>query len=239
MSAVGARGRHRRVARGLVLLPVLTLCAVVVLAAGYVSYVLWPRWPAPAAAPNVPALPVIVGEVTFNIPPGTIRVPMQRKPGVQERVDLAFLWPSLAPAGNAKSAQPPTPAMKHEPKPVDRVFATITATNGALPPIERLRTIYPRYTAKEPEPTSAGLVAFRFRDGTPYQGEDLIYDAANPERFFIRCTHDGAGHVPGTCLAERRMRNADMIIRFPREWLSDWRMVAAGIERLISGLKPH
>jgi hypothetical protein len=119
------------------------------------------------------------------------------------------------------------------------VFVTITAANGALPPAERLRIIYPRYTAKHPEPTSAGLVALSFRDGTPYQGEDLIYAAANPERFFIRCTHDGAGRIPGTCLAERRMRNADMIVRFPRDWLSDWQAVADGIERLIGSLRPH
>jgi hypothetical protein len=231
------RGR-RRMPPGLVLLPMFILCAVIVVAAGYVSYVLWPRWPGSVAAPNAPALPVIVGEVTFNIPPGAIRVPVQRKPGVQERVDLAFLWPSLAPPYAGKAAPPP-PVAHAEPNPIDRVFVTITAANGALPPIERLKTIYPRYTAKEPEPTSAGLVALSFRDGTPYHGEDLIYDAANPERFFIRCTHDGAGRIPGTCLAERRMRNADMIVRFPREWLSDWPAVAGGIERLIGVLRPH
>jgi hypothetical protein len=35
------------------------------------------------------------------------------------------------------------------------------------------------------------------------------------------------------------MRNADMIVRFPRAWLSDWREVASGIGRLIGSLKPH
>ena len=237
--ANSSRRARRRVARGLLLLPMFTLCAVFLLAAGYVSYVLWPRWPEPAVAPNAPALPIMVGEVTFNIPPGAIRVPVQRKPGVQERVDLAFLWPTLAPATGARPAPHPGPPAHAEPGPLDRIFVTITATNGALPPIERLKTIYPRYTAKEPEPTSAGLVAVSFRDGTPYQGEDLIYDAADPERFFIRCTHDAPGHVPGTCLVERRMRNADMIVRFPRAWLTDWREVASGIGRLIGSLKPH
>jgi hypothetical protein len=227
-------------ARGFVLLPMLGLCALVVAAAGYVSFVLWPRWPGQAVAPNAPSLPVIVGEVTFNIPPAAIRVPMQRKPGVHERLDLVFLWPSLAPPDSAKSVQfPPAAGVKHEPKPIDRVFVTITAANGALSPVERLKTIYPRYSAKDPQPTSAGLLAFRFRDGTPYQGEDLIYDAANPDRFFLRCTQAGSAQIPGTCLAERRMRSADMIIRFPRDWLTDWHVVAAGIERLIGGLKPH
>jgi hypothetical protein len=241
--AVGAgkpsrRGR-RRVARGLVLLPMFTMCAVVVLAAGYVSYVLWPRWPGPVVAPDAPALPIMVGEVTFNIPPAAIRVPVQRKPGVQERVDLAFLWPSLAPPGLARKTEPPQSPPPVEPAPIDRIFVSITASNGALTPVERLKTIYPRYTAKDPAPLSAGLLSLSFREGSPYQGEDLIYEAADPERFFVRCTRDGPGRVPGTCLAERRMRSADMIIRFPREWLGDWRTVASGIERLIGTLKPH
>jgi len=234
-----SRRTRRRVARGIALLPLLLLCAVALLAAGYVSYVLWPRWPEAAVAPDAPALPVMIGEVTFNIPPAAIRVPVQRKPGVQERVDLAFLWPSLAPPPSGRPAPHPAPSAAAELAPIDRLFVTITATNGALAPLERLKTIYPRYTAKDPEPSAAGLLALGFREGTPYQGEDLVYDAANPERFFVRCTHGGPGRIPGTCLAERRMRNADMIVRFPREWLSDWRAVAGGIERLIGSLKPH
>jgi hypothetical protein len=216
----------------------LALCVAMTLAVGYVCYVLWPRWPGPPVAPSAPALPIIVGEVTFNIPPAAIRIPVQRKPGVQERVDLAFLWPSLAPPTSEKLAV--VPAAPHaEPKPVDRLFVTITASNGALAPAERLKTIYPRYTEKEPEPSSAGLVSLSFRDGTPYQGEDLIYQAADPERFFVRCTYGAPGHVPGTCLAERRMHSADMIVRFPRDWLSDWQSVANGIDRLIGSLNPH
>jgi hypothetical protein len=213
------------------------LCTVVVLAAGYVSYILWPRWPGPAVVPDAPALPIMIGDVTFNIPPGAIRMPVQRKPGAQERVDLAFLWPSLAPPGAA--AAPRVPAETSELKPIDRIFVTITAANGALSPVERLKTIYPRYTAEEPEPASAGMVALRFRDGTPYQGEDLIYDATHPERFFLRCTRRGPGHIPGTCLAERRLHNVDLIIRFPRDWMTDWRKVASGINRLIASLRPH
>jgi hypothetical protein len=221
------------------LLPLSALAVVAVLAVAYVGFVLWPRWPEPAVPPNAPALPIMVGEVTFNIPPGAIRAKIQRKPGVQERVDLAFLWPSLTPAGRAKLL-PRAPAAEHaDPKPLARVFVTITASNGALSPLERFKTIYPRYAAKEPAPTSTGLMVLRFRDGTPYQGEDLIYEAAEPERFFLRCTRDAPGRIPGTCLAERRMRDADIIVRFPRGWLADWRAMSNGIDRLIGHLKPH
>jgi hypothetical protein len=224
--------------RSVLLSPVLILGSAIVLAAGFVSYVLWPRWPAAAGPPDAPALPIIVGELTLNVPPGAIRVAVQRKPGTQERLDLAFLWPSLAPALGARATSPP-PSAEAEPEGIDRIFVTVTTTNGALAPLDRLKTIYPRYTVQEPEPASAGLLAFGFRDGTPYQGEDLLFEAAAPERFFVRCTRDAPGRIPGTCLAERRMREADLIVRFPREWLGDWRAVASGIDRLIVSLKPH
>jgi hypothetical protein len=220
------------------LLPLSALAVMAALAITYVGYVLWPRWPEPAVSADAPALPIMVGEVTFNIPPGAIRAKVQRKSGVHARVDLAFLWPSLMPADGAKLLPRAPVAENVDPKPLERVFVTITASNGALSPLERFKTIYPRYAAKEPTPASTGLMALRFHDGTPYQGEDLIYEAAEPERFFLRCTRD-AGRIPGTCLAERRMRDADIIVRIPRGWLADWHATANGMNRLIASLKPH
>ena len=42
----------------------------------------------------------------------------------------------------------------------------------------------------------------------------------------------------GTCLLERRIGTADVTLRFPRDWLSDWKSVATGIDRLITRLHP-
>ena len=60
-----------------------------------------------------------VGGVTFNVPPAAIRVPVQRQPGAQARIDLTFLWPSLTPPDPAIKP-PPTdapnverPALRH------------------------------------------------------------------------------------------------------------------------------
>ena len=63
----------------------------------YVAYVLWPRWPDAPVALDAPSLPIVVAGVAFNIEPAAIRMPVQRRPGTQERVDLAYLWPSLVP----------------------------------------------------------------------------------------------------------------------------------------------
>jgi hypothetical protein len=60
-----------------------------------------------------------------------------------------------------------------------------------------------------------------------------------PERFLLRCTRDGSGPTPGTCLHERRIGNADVTVRFPRAWLEDWNSVADGIDRLVSRLQSH
>jgi hypothetical protein len=34
------------------------------------------------------------------------------------------------------------------------------------------------------------------------------------------------------CLSERRIEGADLIFRFPRSWLAQWRDVATAMERL-------
>src|SRR5262245_52254527 len=88
--------RHRRQG-GVLVLPVLLLIVVALAASAFITYVLWPRWPGPMATADAPPLPITVAGVAFNVPPAAIRVPVQRHPGEHERVDLAFLWPSLAP----------------------------------------------------------------------------------------------------------------------------------------------
>ena len=228
------RGRHlrrrRREKGGQLLLPLVVLAAVAVSAFVYIGYVLWPRWPTPRL--DAPALPITVAGVAFNLPPAAIRVPAQRRPGAQERVDLAFLWPSLEPPD--PNAKPPAPGTMPTPSQAfARVFMTIAAAGDTLAPADRALTIYPRYTAAQAAPGPGGLTVVAFRDGTPYQGEDLIYDEPAPS-FFVRCTRNRAGPVPGICLYERRIDAADVVVRFPR----DWRMVADKLDRLLASLRP-
>jgi hypothetical protein len=77
-----------------------------------------------------------------------------------------------------------------------------------------------------------------FRDGTAYQGEDLVLDPSRLEQFLLRCTRI-TGLTPAMCLHERRIGGADITVRFPRDWLSDWRTVSDAIERLVAGFKPQ
>jgi hypothetical protein len=225
-------GRRRKQHSGLLarLLVVMLGMAAAGLAGAPVAYMLWPQ--PKAISPDAPSLPITVGGLAFNVPPAAIRFKVQRRPGAQARVDLTFLWPSLAPPDlSIKPAPTDTPDV------TDRLFVTIAASDSTLPPMERFKVIYPRYAEGTPIIGPDGLSRQGFRSGSAYHGEDLIYDPSAVERFLLRCTIQ-AGSTPAMCLHERRIGGADVTLRFPREWLNDWRAVASGIERLIAGFRP-
>ncbi len=207
-------------------------------AAGFVSYLLWPTWPKASVALDAPAIPVTVAGVLFNIPPAAIRAAVQRHPGAHERLDIALLWPSLAPP--AQDVGPPAAPAGAEggdalPPSDDRLFISIAGLGAVLAPVVRLRTIYPRYIEAQATAGPDGLAILPFRAGTPYEGEDLVYLADSPEQFFVRCSR-AVRTLPGTCIHERLLDAAEVTLRFPRGWLRDWRNVATGFDRLIAQL---
>jgi hypothetical protein len=220
------RGLRRR-GRNPLLAPLALFAAAAVIAGVYIAYVLWPRWPDAPVAIGAPSLPIMVAGVTFNIEPAAIRAAVQRRPGVQERVDLDYLWPSLTAPDTAAKPSVGTPI-----NPNQRLFVTIQSGDGTLPLMERVQDIYARYLVPAPTAGPDGLTLRGFRDGTPYQGEELVFESRAPTHFLARCTLHGVANS-GTCLLERRIGAADMTFRFPRDWLTDWRSVAASIDRLI------
>lgn len=229
-----AAPRQRRRDGGISLLgfPALVLLAATAAATLYVAYVLWPRWPGAPVTLDAPTLPITIGGETFNIEPAAIRQDIQRKPGTQARVDLTYRWPSLTPPDPTQR-----PSVQNPVNPNERLFVTIEITDGALPPLERAKTIYPRYLAEAATTGPDGIAVRAFRDGTPYQGEDFVYDPDAPEHFAARCTRSGVGNS-GMCLYDRRVGNADVTVRFPRDWLADWQTVAHNIDRLLARLHP-
>jgi hypothetical protein len=227
-------------------MPFAILIGVSLAGLAFISYVLWPTWPASPIPLDAPSMPVTVAGVLFDVPPAAIRVSVQRHPGPHDRIDLAFLWPSLTPPqADPKSNVTATPSSTDDDAGAaragaseDRLFVTIAGLGAVLPPTERLRSIYPRYVEAQPAAWPDGLAVLPFRTGTPYQNEDLVYVAAKPEQFFARCTRPG-GAVPGTCISERARDAAEITMRFPRDWLKDWQGVAAGLDRLVAQLHPQ
>lgn len=205
-----------------------------------VAYLLWPTWPKSQLPLDAPAIPVIVAGVLFNVPPAAVRANMQRQPGAHERMDLVFLWPSLTPPSPDSLADIKLPATEDGEAPPapyanDRLFVTITSLGAVLPPLVRLRTIYPRYIETQATAGPDGLAIVAFRAGTPYEGEDLVYFADVPEQFFALCSRP-ARSLQGTCIQERSLDAAVITLRFSRELLQDWRNTAAGFDRLVAQL---
>ena len=237
------RGKVRNRSRSFLLAPLAGLIVLVAAAGSFIAYLLWPTWPNAAMPLHAPAVPVTVAGVLFDVPEAAIRAALQRQPGAHERIDLAFLWPSLAPApaDGASRTSPPRPrgddASPASPSADDRLFVSITGLGAVLAPAERLRVVYPRYIEAQATAGPDGLAIVPFRTGTPYEGEDLIYVAETPEQFFARCTRV-ARILPGTCINERSLDAAEITLRFPRHWLQDWRSVAAGFDRLVAQLHP-
>lgn len=214
------------------ILPIALGSAAAVGAVVLVAYLLWPTW-STGGANDPDKLPVSVGGTLFNVPISAIRMKIQRHSGPQERIDLDFLYPSLqAPNGPRHvTADTVDTAMQ----PIDRIFLSIAAHHDALSPEQRTTTIYPRYL-EAATPPDDGLTMRPFRSDTPYGSEDL-YSATSPA-LTARCTRDAA--TPGMCLSERRVGAADLTFRFPRSWLSQWRDVADGMDRLTMQLRgPH
>lgn len=234
----------RRRNRSVLTWPFVFLLIVVGAAVAFVSDLLWPTWPSAPAAPDAPSLPITISGVLFEIPPAAIREAVQRHPGQHERVDLVFLWPSLSPPPDRDSSRDKSPLGADDAIAAidaaenDRLFVTIAGLSGLLPPLDRLRTIYPRYVAAQASAGPDGLAIVPFRAGTPYEGEDLVYVGNSPEQFFARCTQP-APAIRGTCTSERPLESVEISIRFPRDWLTDWRGVAAGFDRLAAQLQPE
>ena len=209
---------------GLLALFALFFAGVAALAVASIVYLMQPRWTQPPV--DAPPLPIVIAGVVFNVPPAAIRIPLQRRAGPQERIDLAYRWPDLTPPdSHAADASP-------------RLFVTVEAIQAPLSPAERLKSIYPRYIDTPSETGPGGLTTASFADGTPYQGEDVIYDATAPERFLARCNRARGALTPAMCLYERAVGGAALTFRFPRDWLADWRGVEDGIDRLIEHWRP-
>jgi hypothetical protein len=243
VDAVTQRQKRGR-ARAVLTLPVTALIVLVAAAAAFVVYTLWPTWPGQPVRLDAPSIPVTVAGVLFDVPPAAIRVALQRQPGPHERIDLVFLWPTLTPPPDAKTTDADKPPLTPEnvaaaaAQSADaRLFVTLAGLGAVLPPLERLRTIYPRYVDAQATAGPDGLAILPFRAGTPYEGEDLVYLGSSPEQFFVRCTRPGRA-VPGTCIYERVLDKAEITLRFPRDWLGDWRNAAAGFDRLVAQMHP-
>ena len=229
MGAITARSDTRqRASGGLLAVPVVAIVLMCVAALLCVTYVLRPHSDFAPVAIDAPPLPIIVAGTLFRVPPRAIRVAMQRRPGTQERLDLAFFWPSLMPAAEPSKEDLAAAGGANLPHGRAGRGRPHSPSSGSKP---STRVTRPPRTSNGPD----GLTVLAFLDETPYQGEDLLFDQSAPERFLVRCTRD-KGLAPGSCLYERSVGTASVTLRFPRTLIAQWREFLASSDRLLAQL---
>jgi hypothetical protein len=203
-----------------------TLLAVAVAAYFALPIVEARREAALASEPARPLEPVraTINGVTLTVPRDLVRFEHQKRDAEQARIDLLFRWPSLEGAG---------PQARMAAEGLDQlVFLSVQPRDEALDPTRRLAAVYHRFLESEIRQAPIGLALRRFVAGSGYDGEELLYDAARPGDFFVRCAPAMAGGV-ATCIRELRVSEAlDVVVRFPRPLLDDW----SRLERAITAL---
>ena len=200
------------------------LVVLIVGAAAFVALVLWPRWPGAAVAPDAPALPITVGGVLFNVPPAAIRVPMQRHSGAQERLDLAFLWPSLAPPDPAAKPAPTESRAADRPA-VHHHRAAVGRARAERPRAHDLSALSRRHAVRRAGRAEGDLV--QGRHALSGRGPVLRSGRAAGLRGALLAARARPARPACACY-ERRIEGADVTVRFPSDWLTGWRAVNDG-----------
>ena len=120
----------------------------------------------------------------------------------------------------------------------DSVFITVLPADASLAPAERPSVLYARFVAAEARSAPGGLIRRRFRDGTPFEGEDLVVAASDGRAFWARCATSGSRNDGASCLTEMRFGNTDVQVRFSPALLPRWELLASGLHRRYAPAPP-
>ena len=118
------------------------------------------------------------------------------------------------------------------------VFITALPADASLAPAERPSVLYARFVAAEARSAPGGLIRRRFRDGTPFEGEDLVVAAPDGRAFWARCATSGSRNDGASCLTEMRFGDTDLQVRFSPALLPRWELLASGVQRRFAPAAP-
>ena len=163
-----------------------------------------------------------VGDTALVYDPAYARFPAGRSGGRLDRLEVAILAPEFKPAGEIARADPML------------VFLTLAPQDRAVDPAERVTTLYANFLEADVAEDESGLIKRRFAAGSPFEGEDLYFDAPEGRSFAARCARPTAPPdlLPQTCLAAFRLEGLDVEARFDREALKVWPQLADGVRAL-------
>jgi hypothetical protein len=150
-------------------------------------------------------------------------------------VELVAFFPDFTPAGAFADVGAATDL---DDRFARLVFIGLKPADPALDPAERTVRLYQRFLDENSWSHPGGLVARAFVDGSPFEGDELFYVAPEGRDFAARCRRpDPARKTPNTCIAEFRLGDLDVDLRFAAALLSQWSALKDGALGLIESAK--
>jgi len=215
------------------MLVILALCAVVLL------YDLRPAALFRNNAPTADARTVrlSVRGVQFAVPGNYLESRASRRGGDLDVMSLSALLPdmrgfSAGDAGLFLSNAADSPL----------VHMVLRGDTNSLSTADRLARIYRPYIA-EPggAPDQFGLTRYSFREGTGYERDDLYVAEGEAGSLLLLCERPAQDLPSPNCLAIDRpvAPGVTLSYRFKRAQLSQWRPIAAGVDRLVASFMKH
>ncbi len=157
------------------------------------------------------------------------------RPSDAGAAELVAFFPDFTPAGGFADVAAATDL---DDRFARLVFIGLKPANPALDPAERTARLYQRFLDENSWSHPGGLVARAFVDGSPFEGDELFYVAPEGREFAARCRRpDPARKTPNTCIADFRLGDLDVEIRFAASLLSQWRALKEGARGLIGAAK--
>jgi hypothetical protein len=194
---------------------------------GWAGYILLPQY---FAGPTGRMVEVTVGPSHLRLDPSYLRHQEDRDGGRVSELTIAASFDSFRPAPPIGPLRPGM--MQADP---DLIVMTLRPADPALDPAERTAKLYARFLESDTWSNPGGLVMRRFTKNSPYAREELYIAPPEGRQFAARCMrpiqpHDG---LPDTCVAETRVQDLDVNIRFSPDLLVDWDKLLRGVQGLV------
>lgn len=183
-------------------------------------------WIGPRPARSSSSVSVAIDGTAFTLPSSWVHARSRAADG-REQAELVVPWAELAgPDPQAGASE-------------QLVFVTLTPADAAFAPSERPANLYARFISASALPSDGGLIRREFRDGTPFEGETLFVAPPDGRAFAARCAlaadRDRAG---ASCLAEFRLGQVDVQVKFPTPLLAHWAALTGSLRRALGTERP-
>ncbi len=181
------------------------------------------------ARPSLAATTTVrVGDGVFAVPTALLRAGAKPSDG---RLRLALAWPGLGPVDQAGAQARSASRLG------DVVLVTVAQAEGPAPG-DRLAGVYGRFLESAVAPGPEGLLARRFRAGSPFEGEEVLFTPPDGRAFTARCDQrPRSGDVlQPLCTAELRRGGYDIEVRFEPRLAERWERIGEVLVPMVAGM---